>query len=152
MTKRKKTQKSETDDRPSTSEVLFPVGSMYELANGDKVEVLPWSIEMLGLMSQHIPNALEIGLSGVGKDTPLISLLPTALDEIVFMVAKTVGWSEGKVRSEMNADDLLGVAVIVFDVCVAGPMGKVGGLATRIMGMLRPISTLTLPSSPPSSS
>lgn len=153
MASRRKKPAAPAEERPSTSKVLFPVGTTYELSTGEKVEIRPWSVKMLGLMSQRIPNALEAAMSGVADLTPVISLLPTALDEVVFMVAKTIGWNETKVEEEMSADDLLGVAVAVFDVCIAGPMGKIGGLTTRIMGLMRqPIPDTTQPSSPRSSS
>lgn len=145
----------------AVNETLFPMGQKVTLSNGDIVEVKPWSIRLFGEMAQRIPNTIAAALpdddDATLSNADVSALFVSLTDEVVAMVAQTIGLTEEEVHEKMLFDDLLRVATVVWDVCIQGPMLKIGGLMGRVMGTPVAMSaSLKMPSKtptqPPSSS
>ncbi len=133
--------------------ILFPVGQSVKLTCGDVVKIQPWSIKMFGEMAQRIPDTMAASMpdeEGNLLDKEVLATVFTDMvDEVVYMVATTIGWEEERVLEDMPFEELVAVATAVWDVCIAGPMGKIGGLMGRVMGTVGGVATL-IPSKSPS--
>ena len=138
------------EKREKRSEDLFPPKSSYTLRNGEVVRVEPWSIETLDIMLRRIPKVAESVMDG-DPTQKVTALLPTALDEIKFMVAHTVGWSEDELKANCTADDLLGLATVVWEVCLQGTAEKALGLVGQMKTIFGQPSASSSSSKPSSS-
>jgi hypothetical protein len=132
--------------------VLFPVGQKMTLSTGDKIHIKPWSIKMFGEMAQRIPDTMAAAMPDEDGNTiessEMAGLFVDLVDEVVAMVALTIDWDEERIREEMPFEELVAVATVVWDVCIMGPMGKIGGLMGRVMGT---VGGVTLPAAAPMS-
>ena len=147
--------KPEEDKQPSAAEVLFPLGRPYKLDSGVNVEVKKWSVGQLTRFTQRVPQVVERFMDAP-KDAAIVTLFPTMLDEVTEVVAESIGWESKRVQDEMTADDLLGVAILVWDHCLSGLLAKTQGLTARLGSLMAgPTPTPTTPptgSSRPSAS
>lgn len=170
--KRRNPQGSKTKRRPepkgpakldyTTGEintVLFPTGQRLKLSNGETIHIKPWSIEMFGQMAQRIPDTMTAALPDEDGNTldqeDMAALFVNLVDEVITMVALTLEWDEAKVHEVMCFEELVAVATVVWDVCIMGPMGKMGGLMGRVVGGIGGLGLTTpskSPTPPPSSS
>ncbi len=149
-----KTQKREEPSGPAKLDyspreintVLFPVGQKMVLSNGEKIHVKPWSIKMFGEMAQRIPDTLTAAMPDEEGNTlgreDMTELFVELVDEVVAMVALSINWSEDQIREEMPFEELVAVATVIWDVCIMGPMGKIGGLMGRVMGTVGGMTAL----------
>lgn len=123
-------------DDEQVNETLFPTGKRVTLSTGEKVEVRPWSVSMFGEMAQRIPQTFELATRqdpDADGPNPFAAMFIQLIDEVIFMVSRTIGWDEEQTQ-EMSMDDLLLVSLVIWDECIQGPMGKVGGLMGRVLG------------------
>lgn len=131
---------------------LFPGGKPITLSDGTKVRIQKWPIRMYGEMAQRIPETMEHALKGKPDDSPAIAaVFDSVIDEVIYMVARTIDWETKKVE-EMCMDDLLLLANEVWDYCIAGPAAKTAGLLGRVMGTLGAPGVLKIGTKPDSSS
>ncbi len=144
----------------AVNEVMFPVGKKVRLSSGETVEVRPWSIKTFGLMAQRIPETLDKATALEDEDSAgMVDLITNLTDEVMFMVGETLDMTADEIHETMTFDDLLLVATAIWDECIAGPMGKIGGLMGRVVGTAMPLTTaeptkkitIQQPSSSPSS-
>lgn len=122
-------------DTPKPAEILFPLGAEYKLDNGKTVEIRKWSIETMVRVSQRIPRAIDKLMalrSAEDQQVSIAAALPVMIDEIKLILAETLGWAPEQIDAEMTADDLLGVTLVVWDHCLAGPLAKMLGLTVRL--------------------
>ncbi len=126
--------------------VLFPVGRQVKTTCGEVVDIKPWSIKMFGEMAQRIPDTMAASMPDEDGELPdkevIASVFTDMVDEVVYMVATTIGWTEERVLQAMPFEELVASATAVWDVCIAGPMGKIGGLMGRVMGTVGGAATL----------
>lgn len=138
------------EQQPTPAEILFPLGRSYKLENGQTVEVQKWSVGTMIRFTQRVPQVVERFVDAP-KDATIVSLFPTMIDEVVEVIGESIGWDAKRVQDEMTADDLLGMAIVVWDHCLAGLLAKTVGLTAR-MGSLMGGPTATTDSSRPSAS
>lgn len=138
--------------------VLFPRGRDVPLSAGGSVTVRPWSVRLLVEVSQRLPEQMTDILAGVQADptAPAATLLPRAIDEIRWLVARTLDCAEADLE-EWSAEDLFDVAAAVWDVCIQPVAEKILGLVQRVMAKALPavvssVTTRAGPSQPPPSS
>lgn len=135
--------------------VLFPVGQKMTLSNGETIHIKPWSIKMFGEMAQRIPDTMMASMpdedGNVLDHEEMAGMFLNLVDEVITMVALTIVWDEDKVRDSMPFEELVAVATVVWDVCIMGPMGKIGGLMGRVMGTVGGVnSPIAAPAKSPS--
>lgn len=118
------------------NETLFPVGKRVKLSTGEVVEIRPWPIRMYGEIAQRAPNVMERALGGPDEEPAIGALFEAFTDEVVYVVSRTIGWSEEEIHAQMSMDDLLAVTLEVWDTCVAAPAAKIVGLLGRVTGMV----------------
>ena len=122
------------------------------------MEIKPWSIKLFGEMAQRIPDTMTASMPDEDGELPdrevIASVFVDLVDEVVYMVATTIGWTEEKVLEQMPFEELVAIATVVWDVCIMGPMGKIGGLMGRVMGTVGGVTLMPSksPNQPPSSS
>lgn len=133
--------------------VMFPRGREVPLQNGTTVTVRPWSIRLLVLVSQRLPERMTEMIQGVRSEAAAITLLPKAVDELRYLAAETLGLPEAEIDDQWSAEDLLDVSLAIWDVCIQPVAEKIMGLAARVQGTTTPPLTPTpvRPSLPPSS-
>lgn len=136
-TSRKAASKQEslpyTDEE--VNETLFPLGNKIKISTGDVYTIKPWSITMFGEMAQRIPKTFELALEGddaADGQSVYGAVFYQLIDEVVFMVARSIDIKEQVIRDNMSMEDLLLLSIGVWDSCIAGPMGKVQSLMGRV--------------------
>jgi len=106
---------------------------------------------MYGEMAQRIPETMEHAFKG-GDDAPAVAaIFETVIDEVIYMVARSIEWTSEEVEERLTMDDLLLLANAVWDLNIAGPAEKTAGLLGRVMGTLGAPAALR-PQKPASSS
>lgn len=113
---------------------LFPLGQEVRLLDGRVVEVRPWSITTLVRVTQRIPKAME-AMQSLDPGQPPIALLGALEAEAVFLIAESLGWAREDVE-KLPAEDVLSLLGVIWDVCMAGPLEKINGLASRFGSLL----------------
>ena len=124
-------------DSSEVNQTLFPTGKTIKLSDGTSVTIKPWSIKMFGEMSQRIPQTFDIAAGG-GEEgetsNQYAAMFSLLIDEVVFMVAHTIDWKEEDVKERMSMDELLYVSTEIWDICIQGPMAKIGSLMGKVLG------------------
>lgn len=122
------------------AERLFPLGKEYVLESGERVEVRKWSVETMMRVSQRVPEVLEKFLA-MPKDQPVTALVPIVGDQIVEVIAETIGRDAEQIKSEMTVDDVLGLTVLIWEECIAGPLGKARRLTSLVGDLVKDPTT-----------
>ena len=123
--------KKAADERPA-EKILFPTEEV-KLSSGERVQVREWNLETWRLMIPRV-QALFGSFMAIAQGEDLLHLLVDGYDEVLAMVADTLGWKPDQLVAQLRFGDLLALLQVIVEQNLLG--GEDGGNLGKVQALM----------------